>query len=101
MYFLPGCSKQFLPAVDMVRVRGILPGEELGHRPGRELRLTGVAEVPRQVDRLALHQGGEQRHVAGFPAAGRQGETQPVQLVPQLLPAVLRLCPGLFVLSGQ
>ena len=69
----------------------VLPGEVLRHGPRGELRLADVAEVSREVDSLALHQRGQQRHVTSLPPPRRQRQAQPVQLVPQLLPAVLGL----------
>ena len=72
----------------------MLSGQELRHLPGGELRLTDVAEVPGEVYGLPLHQAGQQGHVTRLPPPGREGEAEPVQLVPQLLPAVLRLGPG-------
>ena len=86
----PGGHQQLLPPVHLASLRA-LPGEVLRHGPRGELRLADVAEVSREVDSLALHQRGQQRHVTSLPPPRRQRQAQPVQLVPQLLPAVLGL----------
>ena len=71
----------------------LLPAEVLGHLPGGELGLTDVAKVPRQVDRLPLHQAGQQGHIAGLSSPGWQSQPQSVELVSKLLSAILRFCP--------
>ena len=71
----------------------MLPAEVLGHLPGGELGLTDVAKVPRQVDRLPLHQAGQQGHIAGLSSPGWQSQPQSVELVSKLLSAILRFCP--------
>ena len=88
-----GGVQQLLPPVQLGGVRG-LPGEVLRHGPGGELRLAHVAEVAREVDSLALHQRGQQRHVGRLPPTGGQGEADPVQLTSQHLTAVLGLGPA-------
>ena len=52
---LLGGIQNFLSAVALRGV-SVLPAEVLRHLPGRELGLTDVAKVPRQVDGLPLHQ---------------------------------------------
>ena len=84
------CShEQIFPPVDVA----VLPGEELRHLPGRELRLTDVSEVPGEVDGLPLHQAGQQGHVTRLPPPGRQRQTESVQFSSQHFPSVFRLCP--------
>ena len=83
--------QEIFPPVDVT----VLPAEELRHWSGGELCLTDVAEVPGEVYGLPLHQAGQQGHVTRLPPPGWQRQTESVQLVSQLLPAVLRLGPEL------
>ena len=85
---LLSCIENFFSAVAL---RGVcvLSAEVLGHLPGRELSLTDVAKVPRQVDRLPLHQARKQGHVASLPPPSWQCQAQPVKLVTKLLSAIL------------
>ena len=69
-------------------------GEVLGDLPGGELGLADVAEVPRQVDRLPLHQARQQGHVGRLPPPRGKLHPDTLQLVTQHLATVLGLGPG-------
>jgi len=61
---------------------------------GRELCLADVAKVSGQVDCFTLYEAGQQGHIAGFPSTCRQGQAQSIQLLPEVLAAILGLGPA-------
>ena len=61
---------------------------------GRELCLTDVAKVSGQVNCFTLYEAGQQGHIAGLPSTRGQGQAQSIQLLPEVLAAILGLGPA-------